>query len=269
MAFEDTFGTSMHSSFINFAGTSVGALFALICCLDIKIDEAIDLLDKIGLDEIFSKDFTWLISNYALNSGSTLRLLVTKLLDLKGHSSDLTLKELHIMTKKNLVITAVNIKTASVLYMNHVDYPDVSVISAIMGSMALPPLFPPVNIKINDKDILVADGALIDNFPISQFDPDTTLGIKSSWYIEPTNPMQDLSTYYTRILGILQLSLHFSQAKLSSKYSNILCIDLGPIKADSTDINTKEFILKGYRSSMIRFTNTNLKHQDIDPTKFL
>ena len=268
LAFEDTYRKKVHESFDTFSGTSVGSLFALACCLDIKPDDAIDILDKVGLSEIFAKDFTWLLSNYALNSGASLSKVVGLILSLKGLPPDISLQQLHKITRKNLVVTAVNIKNACVLHMNHLNCPDVKVVNAVMGSMALPPLFPPVSIHINEKEVLLADGALIDNFPIGQFDPETTMGIRTSWYIEPTNPMTDISTYYSRILGILQLSLHSVQTNQCAKY-NTVCIDLGPIKADNPDINIKEFIFIGYRSCIAKFSNLNNYHEEAVPTKFL
>jgi predicted acylesterase/phospholipase RssA len=270
MAYEDTFKKKVYDSFSTFAGTSVGALFALICCLNVKTEDALDILDTIGLNEIFAKDFTWLLSNYALNSGACLNKVVTLLLGLRDLPADITMSQLHKFTRRSLSITAVNIKNASVLHITHLNCPDIKVISAIMGSMALPPLFPPVSVHWNDSELLLADGALIDNFPIGNFECDSTLGIRSSWYIEPTNPMADISTYYTRILGILQLSLHSMQSAQCSRYSNIVSIDLGPIKADNPDINVKEFIFKGYRSAIAKFTNEKDSiHEEISPTKYL
>ena len=270
MAFEDTFKKKIHDSFVSFAGTSVGALFALICCLDVKTEDALEILDVIGLHEIFSKDFTWLLSNYALNSGASLSKAVSMLLGLRDLQPDITMSQLHKFTRKNLSITAVNIKNASVIHISHLNCPDIKVISAIMGSMALPPLFPPVSVHWNDTELLLADGALIDNFPIANYESESTLGIRTSWYIEPTNPMADISTYYTRILGILQLSLHSVQSAQCAKYTNLVSIDLGPIKADNPNINVKEFIFKGYRSAIAKFTNEkDSVQQELSPTKYL
>jgi predicted acylesterase/phospholipase RssA len=119
-----------------------------------------------------------------------------------------------------------------------------------------------------DKKYLFTDGGLLDNFPISKFDPDVTLGIRSTWYIDPSDPMNDISSYYTRVLSIMQLTMHSIQQQITEKYKNIILIDLGHIMAYNTNVNQKDLIFKGYRSAIASFSGL-INQQTENPVKFL
>lgn len=272
MAFQDTFAKTLHEHFEQFAGTSVGALFALVAVLDVDVHKSIDLFNNIGLDAIFHKDPTWLLTNFALNSGEALQELVIQLLALKGFHERTTMSELHASTNKTLVVVTVDLLTGETLYLDHTNEgSSISVVQAVMGSMALPPMFPPVTCTGSRGPMVLSDGGLLDNFAIARFDPASTLGVRTAWYIEPSHPLQDISTYYTRVLSLLQLTMHSMQAEVAREYPNVTYIDLGPIKADNADIDIQDLIFRGYRATISRLANASaaqLGNVEV-PTKFL
>ncbi len=266
MAFRDTYNVDAHDHFQIFAGSSVGALFALVCAIGINIDVALTVIDTIGLQVIFQNDPACLLSHYALNSGEALQDLLMQLFKLAKVNPLVTFRELFDITKKTLVVTVVDLKTSNTLYLDHTNEgSDMCVLKVLMGSMALPPLFPPVNI---DNKYLFTDGGLLDNFPISKFDPRVTLGIRSTWYIDPSDPMSDISSYYTRVLSIMQLTMHSIQHQVMDKYKNIVLIDLGHIMAYNTNVNQKDLIFKGYRSAIASFSGAPSQATE-NPVKFL
>lgn len=270
LAFKDTYATTVGAHFSKFAGSSVGAFFAMVCAIDVDVSEALDAFKNVGLEAIFSKDPTWLLTNFALNNGDSLRNLVTRIVVSKGYHSTITLGELYHKTKKTLIITVVDLLTSAVHYLDHINEGrDVPVVDAIMGSMALPPLFPPVAHAIGSKQILMMDGGLLDTFPLAKFEASKTLGIRSSWYIDPS-PVTDISSYYTRVLSILQLSMHSIQSSITETYPYVIFIDLGTIKADDTNVDPNSLVFKGYRAAISRFANSKsiVAHSE-DPTKFL
>jgi len=266
MAFRDTYNIDAHDHFKVFAGSSVGALFALVCVLGINIEAALALIDSIGLPIIFQNDPACLLSHYALNSGAALEDLLLQIFTLAKVGPGITFNELFEATQKTLVVTVVDLKTSNTLYLDHTNEGQhMSVLKVLMGSMALPPLFPPVNI---DNKYLFTDGGLLDNFPISKFDPKVTLGIRSTWYIDPSDPMSDISSYYTRVLSIMQLTMHSIQQQITEKYKNIVLIDLGHIMAYNTNVNQKDLIFKGYRSAIASFSGAPSQASE-NPVKFL
>lgn len=266
LAFQDRYGRSVGAHFTRFCGSSVGALFALFAVLDLEVDAGIALFQKVGLDNIFEKDPTWLVTNFALNSGEALKSLIVALLALRGLAPTVTFAELEARTGKGLVVTAVDLSSASTLYLDaHNQGRDLQVLQVVMGSMALPPLFPPVQAG----PLLLTDGGLTDSFSIANYEAETTMGIRTSWYIDPAECTADIASYYTRILSILQLSMHAVQASMAVKYPNNVYIDLGPMSASSTAINVQEVIFKGYRASMARFASKEPVVSPEQPTKFL
>ena len=266
MAFQDTYGKTVGQHFHTFCGSSVGALFALFACLNISVEDGLALFEAVGLDVIFDKDPTWLITNFALNSGEALRQLLLQVLAKRSFGPATTFAELRERTSKNLVVTVVDLNSAATLYFDASNQGrDLSVVAVVMGSMALPPMFPPVAAG----PYLLTDGGLTDNFSIAHCNPETTLGVRTSWYIEPGVCTTDIATYYTRILSILQLSMHALQASVAMQYPNNVYIDLGPISPASTNVNVSDVIFKGYRASMSRFACKQGPYQPEVPTKFL
>lgn len=250
MAFRDLYGINASEHFKTFAGTSVGALFALVCAIGASLEDAVALFTSVGLESIFQKDPTHILSTFSLNDGTVLRQLLESILALKKLPKDITIAGLFEITKKRLVIGAVDLHSASALYLDHTnDGSAMPVVKAVLGSMALPPLFAPVH----HGPLTLIDGGLLDNFPVHIFDAKKTLGLRTNWYIDPANPMADISAYYTRVLYILQLSMHAMQTSLSGEYPNNVYIDLGPMSAQKIEVDAQDAIFKGYRAAMARF----------------
>ena len=266
LAFEDTYKKSVHSHFTTFAGTSVGALFAMVCAINADIGKSLETFQSIGLEKLFDKDPTWLLSNYALNDGLALRGLVTMLLESRGFGPEVTLMDLFKRTGKTLTVTVVDILTSATLYLDHTNMGSMPVVTVLMGSMALPPMFPPVK----HNDLLMMDGGLLDNFPIAKYVPERTLGLRTSWFMTPNSPTTDISAYYTRVLSILQLTMHSIQSSVASKYTHTIYIDVGPIKADDSGVNANDFVFKGYRAAVTRFALVDQPDSVFEsPSKYL
>jgi predicted patatin/cPLA2 family phospholipase len=270
MAFEDTYGKSASQHFTRFIGTSVGSLFALACTIQADVQNILATFEQIGIDTIFDRDVTWLLSNFALNDGEALRKLIVAILESKSFPASITFGDLYQKTQKTLIVTAVDLMTASVMYLDHTNEGhDMPVLKAIMGSMALPPIFPP----IQHGPFVLSDGGLLDNFSVAKGEPETTLGIRTTWYIDPQNPTIDISAYYTRVLSILQLTMHTIQNTVAAEYPHVVCIDLGHIKPQETSIDMKALIFKGYRASIVRFSHgekyaNDPSTQQDSPTRF-
>lgn len=272
MAFQDTYKKSAHDHFSTFVGTSVGALFALVCAIDADVAKSLEAFESIGLESIFDKDPTWLLTNYALNSAKPVRELLITLLASRGLKPDITMLELYRHTRKTLTVTTVDLLTTSTLYLNHTNEgASMPVVSVLLGSMALPPMFPPETYVGPTRTFQMIDGGLVDNFPIANYEKETTLGLRTSWFISPQSPMSDINAYYTRVLAVLQLTMYSVQNAVSDVYPYSVYVDVGPIKADDSAVDIRELVFKGYRAAVARFlvnvAPTN-SAQD-QPTKYL
>lgn len=270
LAFQDLYKTTVSKHFKKFAGTSVGALFALICVLDIDPKRAIEAFEAFGLPAIFAKDPTWLLTNYALSSGDTLESLCVKVLELGSMPKGITFGELYKKTGKHLIATVIDIMTSSTLYLDHLNEgQDMPIVKGLMATMAAPPLFPPVTFKTISKSMVLIDGGLLDDFPIAMFPVESTLGIRANWYADPSNPMTDLSTYYARILSLLQLSMHTMITSVAKQYPNCIYIDLGPIKLDASDVSVQNLIFSGYRATIARMSSPKNSVVEDRPMKYI
>jgi len=270
LAFQDLYKTTASKHFNRFAGTSVGSLFALICVLGIDPKTCIQAFESFGLQAIFAKDPTWLLTNYALSSGESLESLVHKILELGNVPKVITFAELFKKTGKHFIATVIDIMTSSTIYLDHTNEgADMPIVKGLMATMAAPPLFPPVSFKTATKSMVFIDGGLLDDFPVSLFPISTTLGIRANWYADPSNPMTDLSTYYARVLSILQLSMHTMISSVAKEYPNCIYIDLGPIKLDASDVSVQNLIFTGYRATIARMSsNSNVVIED-QPMKYI
>jgi hypothetical protein len=116
---------------------------------------------------------------------------------------------------------------------------------------------------------LLVDGCLLNNFPVDQFKSSETLGLKTSWYISPGNPLNDIASYYSRLLSILLIPIHKIQEEKKDALLKTIHIDLGNIKADAQDVDVQKLIFSGYRSAISTFTNASLETVQENPTKYL
>jgi len=268
LAFTDTYQKHASDHFSTFVGSSVGSLVALGCTLSLDMNFLFEKFSEIGTSNLFSKDPTWLLTHYSLNNGALLKEFILSLLQMKGISENITFSELYKLTLKTLVVTVVDLNTACVHYLSHDNEGQhIPVLKAILGSMALPPIFP----AVQHEQYSFIDGGLLDSFPIRNFEKTKTLGMCTAWYIEKGNCMKDISSYYTRIFSILQLPLHSSQAQVSSEYPFVVFIDLGSVTADSSSVEPQELVFRGYRAAVARFSGSSNQTciSKQDPTKFL
>ena len=155
------------------AGTSIGALAALSLLLGLSTQDLYPLM--VPIYESFRNiaprpDITSLISNYGLDNGNELRLLIQGVLRLGCISGEITFKDMYRLLKREFVCCASNVHSHEVKYFNAQNTPDVRVVDAVYMSMTVPFVFVPHR---HDGDLYI-DGALTHNIP-QCFDPAQTL----------------------------------------------------------------------------------------------
>lgn len=199
-----------------YAGTSAGSFIALCMALGYKPKELFDLLLELDYIKVSNIDADLLLdyySKFGVDNGEKVMKLVKLVISKKTNNSDITFKELHELTGKTLLVATTNVNKECVEYITHETFPDLPVYLGIKMSGSIPYYFTPV--KWNG--CLYVDGALIDNFPIKNFNLDETIGM----YIKKQDPyptdITDLLNYTISILGTL---LKVSENDLLSKYAN-------------------------------------------------
>ena len=168
------------------AGCSIGAMMALLVCLGFSAHELSQLVLNTPFDHLVSLDPMHILrvlteGLLGLDPGHVLREFLAKQICRKttldvSQAMRLTLGQLAEKTGMSLVCVATNLETRQPIIMSSRATPDVIVVDAVQASMALPPLFRPVEIQ----GVLCSDGGIVNNFPINLFDEDEVLGLRLS-----------------------------------------------------------------------------------------
>ncbi len=201
------------------AGVSAGALIALLLVLGYSLPELLQLVGSLNTSRLFSLNPAMMLSGWrGFDSGDALRELLTSVIRAKVHSHAadcLTFSQLYEISGVRLCVGTVDVEHCCVVYMGTETDPHVPVLTAVMASMALPPLYSPVRL---DDGRLLADGGLLDNFPIHLFPSSSVMGFR----IAATRGSEDTETaygYMTRIARITTIPMDELQwACLPSAY---------------------------------------------------
>ena len=146
------------------SGTSMGAFFATAFALRVPSDE----LEATGYKIFRDTEYTHypptallgLLQTYGMDDGSRFR----RPLERYG-GADINFRDLAKRFGRHLVICATCLDTMKPVYFSSETTPDVSVLTAMIASMAIPFLIQPV--RIGDRHYI--DGAFTDNVPYAPF----------------------------------------------------------------------------------------------------
>ena len=209
-----------------FAGTSAGALTALMLLIGYRSGEIVQTLMDFDFGSLLddswgiTADIYRLYKKYGYHRGIYLTKFIKKLLEQKNYSPNITFTQLYEITKKELVIVTTNISKDTVRYLSYHTSPEMPVYLGIRASMAIPFLFEPVRWR----DDLYIDGGISCNYPISVFDSENktvnkeTLGLKLMSESETRslhgfiNPVR-IHSFFTFTHAILTHMLNIQQRK--------------------------------------------------------
>ncbi|MEP6710554.1 MAG: patatin-like phospholipase family protein, partial [Candidatus Saccharibacteria bacterium] len=141
---------------------SVGGFISVLLMCGVNPLKMLNYYPKIKHQPVSMEMFTTLmrhagllhIQNYTRKFCST----VERFTGIKNPS----LQQFYEKTGKMLYISAVNVSKEEIVYLNHIDYPDVSLFSALWASAAIPGVFIPIRIN---GDLFV-DGGLYHSLPL-------------------------------------------------------------------------------------------------------
>jgi len=182
------------------AGTSVGALFALLITLRytaVEIAAEIDALPCLAAPRLGS-----VTRHMAADDGAHLRALLERLLYRKLGVRDMTLRALHAACGTDLVVVATDLTTLGVRYLRASTDGDLSVIKAVLASMAVPGVFPPQIVR----DHTLVDGCMQDGYAAMVWPPEHLFGACFMFNIDARAPPTRPAGYLRRIMIMMQLS---------------------------------------------------------------
>lgn len=265
MALTDHFGVEPCDHFQRFVGSSVGSFLATLLACGHTVQSLVDVVGSMKVADIFSKDPTLLVTQFALNDGQALRHTIASLLAQRGHREDITFKGLFEATGKHVIIAATDLCSAGIVYLDHESAPTMPVAKAVLASMSLPPLFAPVP----HDSMLLSDGGLMDNFPMALCDPSKSIGFKIQWYIDSAHPY-DMTGYFTRILACMHMASVQLLDRSISRLPYMVHIDVGQVNVADVDVDVGTLVFKGYRDAIkaVAAWPSTTAHIPQSPVKF-
>jgi len=182
-------------------GTSSGALIAVLCVLDFKYSEIEEIMLKINtsnLKNISSENIINFFNDYGLDDGKNFHRIIKIILNIKVKNENITFKELFELTNKRLIITATCVNNMNIEYFDHINTPDIPVITVLLMSISIPIIFKPI--KLENK--YYVDGGLISHYPIDFFkdEKDKTLGILVTTSMNNFKEINNIKDYIYNIM---------------------------------------------------------------------
>lgn len=162
------------------AGTSAGAMVAVLIGLGYTAEEMKDILWKIKFSDFLDKSW-WLvknterlIKNYGWYKGDFFRNLMADFIKEKTGDSEVTFKDVENMKKagkpfRDIYLIGADLSTGFSKVFSASYTPDVKVADAARISMSIPLIFAAVK-GINEDNHIYVDGGLLDNYAIKVFD---------------------------------------------------------------------------------------------------
>jgi NTE family protein len=189
------------------SGCSIGALYAFFISLGYNCNEIEDIARTCKPDKFVNLDFTRLFSGHlSLDTGECAKQLLVdwlmkKVPELQSRDEALRYTLAQLKEKKKIQLN---------MYVTHIDSRSLesadesnSVISACLASMALPPLYPYVELKSSHQVPQYADGGLTNFYPMLYEQPDT-LGFR---LIQKPFTIQNVEKTTQPFLSYLSLAL--------------------------------------------------------------
>lgn len=159
------------------AGSSVGALIGVMLCLGYTPYQLYYEYKHLDVSTILDPDISNLIEYYGLDTGYKFVSYIQKMFKGRGHSENITFKELYEKTGIHLILTGTNVNLRVTEYFDYTNTPNTKVIDGMRVSFSFPFYFTSPKFK----DCYYVDGGLLDNFPVHLFhnaSPSDVMAIK-------------------------------------------------------------------------------------------
>lgn len=223
------------------AGTSIGALVSVCLAVGYTGSELQALVRRLNLSDLTNISLFSMFQRWGLDDGQKLRDFVDETLASKTGQRGMRLRDLPIPT----TIVSTDLNAGKAVYLTPTTFPSLKVSEAVHMSMALPPLFAPI--QKGGKTFI--DGGLCDNFPIQRSpDPATTVGFQLHW--KNAFELTSMDTYFSRVVyvGLYRLS----QQKTKETAARVITIDGGDVATLNMNVpqSVKSTLFQNARSAV-------------------
>lgn len=188
--------TGLYEQMQGYAGTSIGALVALLLNLGYTADTMRAVIEHFDASVLFRCPNNLLQPLGMMDAQASLGQWVGELIVNYMGRCDVTFAELFRRTRQELTVVVTNLSLRRVEYWNRHTQPAKPVCTAVTCSMALPILFAPVSLD----GCLYIDGGLGDNFPTHVYPPHSTLGLQI--HLQTTPPYDNIVDYAMALIEL-------------------------------------------------------------------
>jgi len=285
------------------AGSSAGAIVAAAVAIGYNGGEVIKILGETNFNEF--KDDSWgvvldayrFFSQYGIYKGDKFLEWFKSIVKQKTGNENITFRQLYDTYGRELIITGTCLNRAKTYYFHHKKWPDMPVALAVRISMSIPLVFKAIRLHTKEPDLdengnvrhdedgnvimleredIMVDGGLLNNYPIWVFDGETlrdinddtmqqskTLGFKLMSSVEKKD--NELYHYYEKINNIVDymkafidsMTIQIERGHIRAGYwDKTVSINTGHISTLDFNISpeTKDELIKsGYESTKNHF----------------
>jgi hypothetical protein len=249
---------------------------ALLICLGFSAHEIAHLVSTMSFDDLVSLEPMQVLQvvtsgSLGLDPGHTLRAWLSQQISSKtgldvAASQRMTMEQLREKTGMNFVCVATNVETRKIVQFSSEHTPHVPVVDAVRASMALPPLFQPVDIA----GVLYSDGGLINNFPVDLFPRETVLGLRLA---STPQSLKDIRSMRLPLLGfvsyVLRVAAMHADASAWDKLDDtvratrVVLIPCGKVSTFESDVGSvKDQLFRAGETGMDDFWEGKTKYED-------
>jgi NTE family protein len=222
MIIELSCGKTLTEYFKGFAGTSVGALIALMVTVGLKTQDMLEYA-KVHLDDFLTCRFS--MKNFVHKQAFRNNKSIFDFTHLLLPYNNITFKQLFEQTNITLSICACDLQNSYLQTFDHLQTPNVQVDRAIVASMSIPFIFPPVQIQ----NRLYIDGGCQINLPMHVFPISKTIAF---WVRSPQTQYSTaessigLVSFISKTLAVL---IHSTDSFIENFFlqqhtANIICL---------------------------------------------
>jgi predicted acylesterase/phospholipase RssA len=251
-------------------GTSAGAIIGVLICLKYDWTTLYDYIIKRPWQEVFSINIQNIFDSYTkkgIFDDKTIIKCFKPLLDAKDISMNISLKEFYDYSKIELHMFSFEVNTFQIEDVSYLTHPEVSLITAIQMSCAVPVLMSPVCVE----DKCYIDGGITCNYPLkhcidSGKNIEEILGFKNKYEDYNKNHINSSSSLLDFIMNFLfKIILSISSSsKLQTPItfeviSNTDFLSISTLKSALYSTEVREKLYTNGSETALKFLS-NLEH---------
>ena len=236
-----------------YVGSSIGAVIALVCCLQYKPDEIFELVDKLELNKLQQIDIDSIMNittNFGIDSGEKFIKLIKIIIKKKTGNETINFIELYNLTGIELIVTGTCLNNSCVEYFNYINTPEMPVFKAVRISTCFPLYFN--SCSLNGKTYV--DGALAEYYPVCQCENDKFIGVMiNDTSNEKIDVIDDLFVF---VNALFYINFKKYKHKLISKYKEqtiVINLSASSIKFDLDKEAKQHYFNTGYKAAEKHF----------------